>query len=36
LTTEEKRALVAFLKTLTDDDLKEKKGIFKTPELRYD
>jgi cytochrome c peroxidase len=33
LSEEEKKCLVSFLKTLTDEDLKNKKGIFKTPLL---
>jgi len=36
LNVEEKKWLVAFLKTLTDFDLKNKKGIFKTPVLIFD
>jgi cytochrome c peroxidase len=35
LSEEEKKCLVSFLKTLTDEDLKNKKGIFKTPNLIY-
>lgn len=35
LTEEEKRCLVVFLKALTDEDLKNKTGIFKTPTLNY-
>jgi cytochrome c peroxidase len=36
LTKEEKKHLVLFLKTLTDDDLKDQKGIFKSPDLIYE
>ncbi len=35
LSKEEKRCLVLFLKSLTDDDLKNKKGVFKSPNLIY-
>ncbi len=35
LTDIEKKSLVSFLKTLTDDDLKNKNGIFKKPTLKY-
>lgn len=35
LNEEEKRCLVLFLKSLTDDDLKNQKGIFKSPDLIY-
>ena len=35
LTEEEKKCLVSFLKTLTDEDLKKGEGIFKKPELSY-
>ncbi len=35
LTEDEKKCLVAFLKALTDEDLKNKTGIFKTPNLTY-
>jgi cytochrome c peroxidase len=36
LTKEEKKSLVIFLKNLTDEDLKNKTGIFKTPELKFE
>jgi cytochrome c peroxidase len=36
LSDHEKKCLVDFLKTLTDFDLKMRKGIFKTPELKYE
>ncbi len=35
LTDAEKKSLVSFLKCLTDEDLKNKKGIFATPNLIY-
>jgi cytochrome c peroxidase len=35
LTVQEKKSLVSFLKILTDGDLKNGKGIFKTPILNY-
>lgn len=35
LTKEEKKYLVLFLKSLTDEDLKNQKGIFKSPDLIY-
>jgi len=36
LNMDEKRYLVEFLKSLTDEDLKQKTGIFKTPVLEYE
>lgn len=36
LSDDEKKSLVAFLKTLTDTDLKNKEGIFKTPQLVFE
>lgn len=35
LNEEEKHSLISFLKCLTDEDLKKKQGIFKTPELSF-